>query len=88
MSKWNEETTKVVFRKFRDGEIIALFPDIKERNGLVLSYMHIGQHGMADPMIVNDTELAAPLEYMQLCNELTAIGYDLRIMKRMVRKVH
>lgn len=29
-------TTKVIFRKFRDGSIIALFPEFKEKNGFYL----------------------------------------------------
>jgi hypothetical protein len=78
--------TKVIFRKFRNGEVIALFPDEKERGGKVGSYMHIGQHGMADRGIVGMTKLATPTEYAPLLSELRSIGYDdLVIRKRMTR---
>ena len=41
--------TKVVFRKWKDGEVIALFPDnTNPYDGTVMSYMHIGQYGDAD----------------------------------------
>ena len=76
--------TKVIFRKFGNGEVIALFPDEQERGGYICSYMHIGQHGMADRGIVNKTKLATPTEYAPLLSELKSIGYDnLVIRKRM-----
>ena len=40
-------TTKVMFRKFKDGEVIAIFPNELYdwiNKDLVWSYMHIGQH--------------------------------------------
>ena len=42
--------TKVVFRRYPDGQVIALFPDIpwSGRRGEITSYMHVGQHGAAD----------------------------------------
>ena len=41
--------TKVVFRRYPDGQVIALFPDIpwSGRRGEITSYMHVGQHGAA-----------------------------------------
>lgn len=77
-------TTKVIFRKFRDGQIIALFPEFKEKNG-ALSYMTIGQHGMADYNIIRVTKPASPKEYSSLLNELQYIGYNVRICKRLTR---
>ena len=76
--------TKVIFRKFRDGQIIALFPEIKEKNG-VLSYMAVGQHGEADYNIIRTTKPATPKEYSSLLNELQYIGYNVRICKRLTR---
>ena len=37
--------TKVVFRRYPDGQVIALFPDIpwSGRRGEITSYMHVGQ---------------------------------------------
>ena len=78
-----ENKTSVIFRKFKDGEIIALFPyEIENKEGHVMSYMHNGQHGGAVLGIILDTELATPSEYKDLKAELESIGYDLKICKR------
>jgi hypothetical protein len=86
-----EPTQRVIFRVWRNdpqaGEVIALFPDQEEDNGLVGSYMHVGQHGAASPAIVNDgTRPAREEEYMPLLRELEQIGYRLTIRKRFTRK--
>ncbi len=78
-----EQATVVVFRKFREGDVIALFPNITEGLGRCLSYMHIGQHGAASyGMLVQDTELASEEEYAPLKQELEQIGYVLKVQKR------
>lgn len=50
----------VAFRKFEDGEVIAIFPNIypvaKGSKAEVMSYMHMGQHGMASESLVNELE--------------------------------
>ena len=76
--------TKVVFRKFKEGDIIALFPRLPGTNDPYTcgSYMHIGQHGSTDPGIVNITELAKPTEYASLAKELRSIGYVLDIKSK------
>lgn len=81
--------TKVIFRKFRDGELLALFPDENhgayDANGnpLCVSYMHFGQHGAANyAHCVSITRPAKPDEYRDLARELTQIGYDLTIRQR------
>ena len=76
--------TKVIFRVFKNGEVIALFPEIKEQRGCIMSYMHIGQHGSADTGIVYDTRLAKEPEYRELHRELTAIGYSLKVCKKIM----
>lgn len=50
-----------------------------------MSYMHVGQHGSADPNIVHDTKAAQPKEYAPLVAELLSIGYRLDIHKRFGR---
>lgn len=79
---------KVAFRKFRDGEIIALFPELEEGRGLCASYMHIGQHGAADYLgVIDMTKRATWEEFFELLDELRAIGYDnLQLIKRYTRK--
>jgi|WetSurMetagenome_2_1015567.scaffolds.fasta_scaffold120001_4 hypothetical protein len=72
--------TVVVFRKFKDGykEVIALFPRIPEdlHGNFCMSYMHVGQHGGADPGIVSTTTPAKPAEYAALLKELKSLGYN------------
>ena len=78
--------TPVVFRKWNNGDIIALFPMIQADNQglLCTSYMHIGQHGGASYWrVIAQTVPATPAEYADLLVELKAIGYDnLRVMRR------
>lgn len=80
--------TRVVFRKFEDGEIIALFPDTLTPAAhlvwLLDSYMHQGQHSVASTNIVETTKLANEAEYGSLLKELVSIGYDnLRITTKL-----
>ena len=53
----------VAFRKFEDGEVIAIFPNIypvaKDSKAEVMSYMHVGQHGMCMECLVNELEKAS-----------------------------
>ncbi len=75
---------KVVFRKFNDGQVIALFPELPcDNRGNITSYMHIGQHAPASRFIVHDTKPANPEEYADLHAELLRIGYDLEIRKKL-----
>ena len=78
--------TRAIFRKFEDGEILALFPDIDERPhdpGLFcLSYAHCGQHGSADlAFCLQHTIMATKDERADLEKELSEIGYDLEIIE-------
>lgn len=78
--------TKVVFRRYPDGQVIALFPDIpwSGRWGEITSYMHVGQHGAADySHVVSTTKPATGKEYAGLLDELRQSGYgNMRIVKR------
>ena len=77
--------TKTVFRKYVDGEIIALFPDEPyDRLGVYcMSYMHVGQHGGADyDGVVRDTSPASHEEYAELEAELRRLGYELDVRHR------
>jgi hypothetical protein len=78
------EKTKVIFRMFGDGQVIALFPEIAtDQLGYNCnSYMHIGQHGAANPSIVNRTKLAKQDDYQNLFEELTKLGYNLHVIQR------
>jgi hypothetical protein len=83
----DSEKTVVVFRKYPDGEIIALFPFIQEARGYVLSFVHVGQHSSADyDAVIQSTVPATPREYADLHRELTeAYGYDLAVKSRVVK---
>ena len=78
--------TKVTFRKFPDGEIIALFPELSwDNRGNVTSYLHNGQHGPADYTgVILRTTLATEEEYKDLLRELVEIVEydDLKIIKK------
>jgi len=79
--------TDVIFRKYPNGEIIALFPYEKETRYYCMSYMHIGQHGGADYFgTVQSTKLATEAEYKPLFDELLSIGYDLNVIRKFNRK--
>lgn len=69
---------KIHFRKFDDGDVIALFPKIEADNcGNILSYMRVGQHGAASSELIKELKRATPLEYKTLKAELLRIGYNL-----------
>lgn len=79
----DSEKTVVVFRKFSDGEIVALFPYVIDAPHSVMTYMHVGQHSNMDYYrVISDTRTAKPGEYASLARELTLIGYDLDIQTR------
>tara|TARA_R110002111_G_C5682609_1_gene343934 strand:- start:217 stop:468 length:252 start_codon:yes stop_codon:yes gene_type:complete len=73
----DKHVTVVQFKKFHDGDIIALFLYEKwDLNGCITSYMHIGQHSGASKKLCNDLDNAKPNEYMELKKELEIIGYN------------
>jgi hypothetical protein len=77
--------TKVIFRKWKNGAVIALFPDYTNpHDRTVTSYMHIGQHGDADyGYVISTTHPALPNEYRDLLAELITTGYaDLHVVQR------
>ena len=91
---------RVIFRRFLDHKdsdhgdgIIALFPDIPENGpGMVLSYMHAGQHGAASMRLTGGeprtTRPAKPGEYAALKAELEHLSpepYKLTVIQRRPR---
>lgn len=76
---------RVIFRVWKDtGSVIAFFPDLTEGRGLVQSYEHVGQHGVA--AYPNNTRPATKAEYASLKRELEGppFRYRLRVIKRNV----
>jgi hypothetical protein len=80
-------TTDVIFRKFKDNQIIAIFPhDVSDRQGNVNSYMHVGQHSSADYVgVLTQTKPATDTECKLLKTELEGLGYNLNVIKRINR---
>jgi len=70
------------FRKFEDGEVIALFPtELWNRfDSTITSYMHIGQHGGAHPDLLEELDKASPEEYSELKQELSNVGYEVEVI--------
>jgi len=85
-----EEITKVVFRKFKDGEkeVIAILFSVSDVNpGNYMSYMHVGQHGETTQDITSFTKLATKEEYSDLKKELeTHFGYKLKVYRKIQRR--
>ena len=69
----------VIFRKFPEGDIIALFPDMIENRDkhYINSYQHIGQHGSASVELITDLEIPTNKEIKDLKEELKSIGYNI-----------
>lgn len=88
MTKKNNGWTRIMFRTFKDGQVIALFIDEIERDYLVPSYMHMWQHLSTDyNHIIKVTRRANVEEYAPLADELHRIGYNnIEVMSR--RKKH
>jgi len=79
--------TIVIFRKWHNGDIIALFPEVPHtRDGYdCVCFEHVGQHGQADYVgVVALTDPATPAEYQALKKELEShpYHYDLDVRRR------
>jgi len=87
----SEEKTKVVFRKWNNGNVIALFPEVPhdQYGHYCLSYEHVGQHGAASPdTLTLLTTKPRPEEYAELKAELERIGYILEVRSRITSQMH
>lgn len=87
-----DETTPVVFRRWRDGnDIIALFPGIPTDiyGHFCEAYEHVGQHGGADYHgVIRATTPASGEDAASLAGELNRVGYSLTIIKRASPTLH
>ena len=78
----NKPNTLVVFRTDKQGQVIALFPQISTEIGMCKSFSS-GEFGSAPYGIVYcNTHCATPEEYSSAQGELEAIGYSLKIQRR------
>ena len=69
------DKVKVIFRKNREGNVIAFLPELRVNHGNIMSYMHIGQHSEASYQFYTETKKANESEYNSLLDELKSI-YD------------
>ena len=71
----------ITFKMTMDGEAIAFVWSAEANRGMVMSYMHVGQHGEASLSYVDDCRYARGAEEIEKCHdlvqELRSIGYDL-----------
>lgn len=81
-----EPATRMVFRKFPEGDVIALMPEIPAGlcGDTCQSYMHLGQHsGASYSGVVGITKPATPEEYGILKSELEEhYGYNIKVVSR------
>jgi hypothetical protein len=83
--------TDVIFRKWSNGDVIALFPGLAFNPNTAAycsSYEHVGQHGAASVDLTATTCPAKPDEYAGLKAELESRGYSLRVVKRFTQAHH
>ncbi len=83
---------KVIFRKFEDDDfcgdgIIALFPEEIEGNGLINSYMSIGQHCIASVDLIQDLNICDSQEVAQGIKMLYDAGYTNLLISKGVHNV-
>ena len=69
------DKVKVIFRKDKEGNIIAFLPELRVNHGNIASYMHIGQHSEASYWFYKETKKVDKSEYNSLLDELERI-YD------------
>lgn len=86
------KTDIVIFRKWKakkTSNIIALFPFIVwDKNGNILSYERVGQHGAADySCVIKATRKALPSEYKALKQELEDRGYSLEVRTKKPKRI-
>lgn len=74
------ETINVYFRKWEDGDIIALWDEYCMDYRWISSYEHIGQHSAATRDLITELEAAPPEEYAPLLSELERIGYNVNVL--------
>jgi hypothetical protein len=83
-----ESVVRVIFRKYnKGGDVVAFFPDLKGYNYYITSYQHVGQHGDADyNHCLTITKPATETEYKDLYDELKGIGYNMKVVKKVVNR--
>ena len=80
------DKVKVIFRKDKEGNIIAFLPELRVNHGNIMSYMHIGQHNEASYRFYAETKKVNKTEYNPLLDELKSIYDDcILVVKQRLR---
>lgn len=73
--------TRVLFKKFSDGDVIAFLLDNDVNPSRVDSYMHVGQHSEASEDLPSSLKACTVGEYSYLKEELESMGYLLQVVR-------
>ena len=81
----SKEQVEVEFKKTpEDGEVIAFFPETRYDGscnpGMIMSYMHVGQHGEASVEFYNDCTTCLEEDYADLLAELEKVYDDCELV--------
>ena len=76
------DKVKVIFRKNKNNDVIAFFPEARVNYGNIMSYMHIGQHDEASLEFYLTTRKANENEYADLFAELRGIYDDCQLVAK------
>jgi len=85
------ESTVVIFRMDKEGNVFALFPELPaDYQGVYCTcFQHVGQHCAADYYAcIAESRPATPAEYADLEAELQQRGYDLEVRQRATYAMH
>ena len=74
------DKVKVIFRKDKEGNVIAFLPELRVNHGNIASYMQIGQHSEASYEFYLTTRKANKNEYTDLFAELRKIYDDCELV--------
>ena len=74
------DKVKVIFRKNKNNDVIAFFPEARVNYGNIMSYMHTGQHSEASYEFYLTTRKANKNEYTDLFAELRNIYDDCELV--------
>ena len=83
--KQDEFKTEMIFRKEKNGDILAVFPyePYNDIHNVVGCYAHLGQHGGCHfDYVLKETKPAKPEEYAALYKELESLGYNIKVVRR------
>ena len=82
IKKYELDKTIVIFRKWKNGDIIAIFPESDTFPDCMI-YERVGQHGNGDYYhVISQTTLALPNEYIELKKELESEPYKYNFIVR------